>query len=109
MAIGYKHYEESVMSDPHLPPERKEAWKQFEDIRAVLYDKYVQIVSENRRLQNSELESAIREITCAGNNRDLASNIAQWRRHIEQWTTEDKYAPLKTALLEVLEHYSQES
>jgi hypothetical protein len=104
--IGYRHYERDIMNDPNLPTERKEAWKKFEDVREVLYAKYREMIKKNLRLLNSPLESALREVTCRESNKDIASVIKQWKEVIERYTQEENTQPMKTALLEVLDQFS---
>jgi len=106
--IGYRHLEKDIINNPDFSEERKEAWKKFKDVREALYAKYREIIKENMRLSNAPLESALREITCRENNRDMASIIEQWKEVIERYTQEEKTQPTKTALLEVLDQFSNE-
>jgi hypothetical protein len=104
--IGYRHLEKDIMNTPDFSEERKEAWKKFEDVREALYAKYREIIKENPRLSNAPLESALREVTCRESNRDIASVMEQWKEVIERYTQEEKTQPIKTALLEVLDQFS---
>lgn len=108
MEIGYRYNEKNIESDPNLSNERKEAWKKFEDVREVLYAKYLELIKDNLRLANASLESAIREITCRESNNDLVSVIDQWKAVIERYTREEKAESMRVALLGELDQFLRE-
>jgi len=105
--IGYRHLEKDIMEAPNFPEERKKAWKKFEDVREALYAKYRELIKENLRLSNPPLESALREVTCKESNKDMTSVIEQWKEVIERYAQEEKDETIKTALLEVLNQFSE--
>ena len=105
--IGYRHFEKHIRESSNLSEERKEVWKKFEDVREALYAKYLELIREDLRLSNAPLESALREVTCKESNKDMTSVIEQWKEVIERYAQEEKDEPIKTALLEVLNQFSE--
>ena len=105
--IGYRHLEKHIKESSNLQEERKKAWEKFEDVREALYAKYLELIREDLRLSNASLESALREVTCKESNKDMTSVIEQWKEVIERYTPEEKDEPIKNALLEVLNQFSE--
>lgn len=101
MEIGYRKYEKNITDNPNLPEERKKAWKEFENVREALYNKYLEVVKNDSRFSNSSLESAIREVNCGEENRDINSVVKQWKDVVERYMKEDKNN-LKDSLFEIL-------
>lgn len=102
LRIGYRHLEGAIMNSQKTEAQ-KQAWRAFEDIRDDLYGVYITAARDNARFSNSDLESALREITCSEKNESAQDDIAQWRTVIERYCTAPKQEILKKNLLSILE------
>lgn len=107
--VGYLHNEGYVSGDSNWSLEKKALWRKFEDIRLELYKTYQDMVKDQPKLDNHLLAACLRnEITFRETSENIEEVLTQWIDVINRYTKEERQAPLRQALLEVVNRNSQE-